>query len=134
MVPRKRRHASFLAVLSGSMLMAGHFSGASRWRDVIGWISDFIEVSPILRLTFLAIISISSLGGAAVILGGLLIFENRTLLGRLLILLGTGFGVVSFLLVLGLLAFRGNLPVAGSSLFVLIGIGLSIVARVRAKV
>ncbi|MFQ5837520.1 MAG: hypothetical protein ACE5HJ_01890 [Thermoplasmata archaeon] len=129
----KGRRASFLAVLSGSLLLAGHFSGASRWQAVIDTISGFIEVTLFLRYLFLAIIVIASAGGASVILGGLMILEGRVLLARLLILLGTGFGLVSFLMVLSLAVIGGDLPMAGGTVVVLIGIGLSILARFHAR-
>ncbi|MCJ2519782.1 MAG: hypothetical protein LN412_02390 [Candidatus Thermoplasmatota archaeon] len=129
MVSRVKRKASLLALLSGSLLLAGHFSGAARWSIVIGIVSSFVTVTPLLRFLFLAIIWISSLGGAAVILGGLLVLEERILLAKLLILLGTGFGIVSFVIVLVLAIYRGDLPVASGPFVVMAGIGLSIAAR-----
>ncbi len=133
MVARVKRQASFLAVISGSLLLAGHFSGASRWEAIVGVLGQFVEITLPLQIAFLVIIAVSSLGGAIVILGGLLILEDRTRLAKLLILLGTGFGIISFFLVLGLAAFRGDLPVASTPLVVVVGIGLSIAARLLAK-
>jgi hypothetical protein len=130
---RSRRRAAFLAVLSGSILLAGHFSAATRWRSFIDVIEGFVEVTPALRVLFLAVILIASAGGATVILGGLLIIEGRILLARLLILLGTGFGLFSFLLALILAGYRGDLGASSRAVAVLSGIGLSVLARYLAR-
>lgn len=127
------RQAAFLALLSGALLMAGHFSGAPYWRDLLLAVARFVEVGPLLRALFFTILAVASFGGAVVILGGLLILEGRLLTAKLLILLGTGFGLLSFVFGLALLLLRGDLPVAGNSGVVLVGVGLSVAARLRAR-
>lgn len=130
---RRKRRAAFLAVLSGSILMAGHFSSVNRWEDVLGVMGDFVGTGALVRVGFWVLLALASLGGLAVILGGLLILNDRLLLAKTLILLGTGFGLISFLLILALVVYRGNLPVTGNSLILLAALGLSIVARIEAR-
>ncbi len=133
MVKRNLRQGAFLAFLSGTLLMAGHFSGAPYWRDLLEAVARFVEVTPLLRALFLAVLAVASLGGLAVVAGGLLILEKRLLPAKILILLGTGFGLLSFVAGLVLLVLRGDLPVAGHPVVVLVGVGLSVVARFRAR-
>ncbi len=133
MANKRMRQASFLAILSGALLLAGHISGAVYWRELLQGLARFIQVGPLLHWVFVSIVAVASLGGAIVVLGGLLILEGRPLTARVLILLGTGFGIISFLLALTLMLIRGDLPVAGNPVVVMVAIGLSVAARLRAR-
>lgn len=133
MKDRRREGAGFLALVSGALLLAGHFSGAAQWEALLALLDRFVDLTPPVRLLFLAVLAVASLGGVAVLAGGVLILEERLLLGRLLILLGTGVGLLSFLLFLGPALLEGSLLALGSSGVVAVGIGLSIAARWRAR-
>ncbi len=126
---RRRKTAAFLAILAGTLLQAGHFSAVTHWLDFIELVTRFIPMNPLLRGVFTVVILIASLGGIAVILGGLLILWRRALVARLLILFGTGFGLVSFLVTVMLVIYRGDLPVLGSNLLIVLAVGLSVAAR-----
>lgn len=133
MASKGLQQGAFLAFLSGTLLMAGHFSGAPYWLDLLEAVARFVEVTPLLRVLFLAILAVASLGGLAVVAGGLLILEERLLWAKLLILLGTGFGLLSFAFALVLLILRGDLPVIGHPVVSIVGVGLSVAARLRAR-
>ncbi len=129
----RKRMAFVLAIVSGVLLLSGQFSGAARWQAIIDTLSRFIEVTPSIQALFLAIIAIASLGGIAVIIAGLLIARGQSRLPRLLILLGTGFGILSLLMYIVPQAIGGRFPLIGESSAVTIGVVLSIVARSLAK-
>ncbi len=126
---RRRRRAAFLAILAGALLEAGHFNAVTHWLDFIELITRFIPMNPLLRGVFMVIILIASLGGIAVILGGLLILWRHALPARLLILFGTGFGLISFFVTIMLVIYRGDLPVLGSNVLIVLAVGMSVAAR-----
>lgn len=130
---RRRRQAAFLAVLSGVLLLAGHFSGAAQWEQMLRTAARFVPVTLPVRLLFLAVLFVASVGGGLVVTAALLILQGRLLLGRLLILLGTGFGIVSFLYVLAVAIVEGDLLQTRNSVVVAVGVGLSVAARLRAR-
>ncbi len=133
MADAKKRTAALLAIVSGVLLLSGQFSGAARWQALIDTLSGFIEVTPWIQALFLAIIVIASLGGIALILAGILIARGSSALPRLLILLGAGFGILSFLVYTIPQAIRGQFPLIGESAVVTVGVVLSIVARFLAR-
>jgi len=91
-----------------------------------------VQLIQILGLIFVAI---SLLGGFAVILGGYLILKNKTLSGKVLIAVGTGFGIVSIILLLLSLYQTQDLIsiITRHTLIEWVGIILSFVARFIAK-
>ncbi len=127
---RRRRSAALLSILAGALLAAGHFSGAPHWVSFLELVARFIPMNLVLRGVFVAVLVVASFGGIAVILGGLLILGRRDLLAKLLILLGTGFGLVSFVVAISLAVYRGDLPVYGGNALIVIAIGMSVAARV----
>ncbi len=71
---------------------------------VSGHVSEFLpsEVSPLIVIFLEILTGLIALGGITVILGGLaLLVYARALLGRILIALGGGAGLLSFLVSLG---------------------------------
>lgn len=130
---QRRRWAALLAVLAGTLLAAGHFSAASYWISFVELVARFVPMNLVLRVVFLAVVVVAAFGGFAVIFGGLLILGRRDLSAKLLILLGTGFGLVSFAVAISLAIYRGDLPVQGSNVLIIIAIGMSVAARVMLR-
>ena len=79
-------------------------------------------------------VSIASLGGIAVFIGGWLFHRDRVRPGRILILLGTGAGLVSFILYSILLILRPGRVLAQEGVIpVMVGIILTVAARAKAR-
>ncbi len=102
------RLAGSLAIIGGALMVASGFAVhgflLSTLTLVSGHVSEFLpsEVSPLIVIILEILTGLIALGGITVILGGLaLLVYARALLGRILIALGGGAGLLSFLVSLG---------------------------------
>lgn len=117
------------------------------WVGSIGFIADiavyaqtyFPAVAEVITLVLTILLYISSLGGIAVIIGGLLIAISRIGTGKFVIGLGAGIGLVGLIIMLveaylagGVAALTEILTLISQSI-AWIGVILSIIARNRAK-
>jgi hypothetical protein len=117
------------------------------WVGSIGFIADiavyaetyFPAISEIITLILTILIYIASLGGIAVIIGGLLIAASRIRLAKFVIGLGAGVGLIGLIIMLveaylagGVAALIDILTLISQSI-AWIGVILSIVARNKAK-
>ena len=117
------------------------------WVGSIGFIADiavyaetyFPAASEIIALILTILLYIASLGGIAVIIGGLLIAASRIRLAKFVIGLGAGVGLIGLIFMLveaylagGVAALTEILTLISQSI-AWIGVILSIVARNRAK-
>ena len=102
--------AALLAYVGGTLLI---LAGATGSVGIIGTILEFLidnlggTTADVLSL-FLQILNfVADLGGAAVIIGGALILNERITTGKLVITLGAGMGLFGFLLTLASAFFNG---------------------------
>jgi hypothetical protein len=79
------------------------------------------------------LIFIASLGGLSVIAGGLLIGKNKVGTGKFLIALGAGLGLIGLLISIYIGYTEGSLTIGSFFSVGVIGLILSIVARLIAK-
>jgi hypothetical protein len=128
--------AGVLAVVGGIMLVIGGFAGTTvsvltGVKEAAGnWISDNGTRDKVITVLTI-MIYIAMLGGFAVIIGGLLMWWDLDLVGKIFVWLGAGFGALS-LAVAAIIAYSsGNWDAFVTSNMTLVGIGLllSIVAR-----
>lgn len=129
----KKSQAMIIAIIAGVLLFISGISGATTWETIKDFVTSQFQGNEILEIVFVILIFIASLGGIAVIFGGLLIGKDKIKTGKFLIMLGAGMGLVGLLISM-IIAFAQNSFTIGS-LFSLgtIGIILSIVARSIAK-
>ncbi|MEK6851845.1 MAG: hypothetical protein AABY30_04830 [Candidatus Thermoplasmatota archaeon] len=125
--------AGLLAGVAGLLMLGSGVTGASQWRRTFDLILQMIGPNPLLRFTQLVFVVIGSVGGVFVLLGGYAFRENRVRTGKLLILFGTGFTVISLMVFLVLAVQHGEWPFAGGAVLGFVGIVLSVIARFRAK-
>ncbi|MFW9835176.1 MAG: hypothetical protein ACFFEK_14345, partial [Candidatus Thorarchaeota archaeon] len=117
------------------------------WVGSIGFIADiaiyaqtnFPAAAEAITLVLSILLYIASLGGIAVIIGGLLIAINRIGTGKFVIGLGAGVGLIGLIIMLveaylagGIAALTEILTLISQSI-AWIGVILSIIARNRAK-
>lgn len=125
--------AMYLAIVGGLFLIiSGAVGGLGFLQNVLEFASGYSEAA---KTVLIALMFIASLGGVAVIIGGIFIGKGLKRLGKLFIMLGAGIGLIGLLIGLGLtLAGGGNI----SSFFMsfgtlnLVGVVLSIAARMLA--
>lgn len=124
----KKNKAGILAIVAGLILITAGISGEGMWiffRDMLGLVVDNV----LLDYLFLALITIASLGGLAVIIGGALIFGNRIGSGKLFVALGTGLGVIGIIIAFAVWFIGGSSPLTISFILGIIGVAFSIYAR-----
>ena len=126
--------AMYLAIVAGVLLLGAGVTGVATWETIRSFVISFLGSHWVLIFLFQVLIFIASLGGVAVICGGVLIGAGRTSIGKLLILLGTGVGLIGLLLAVALPWFQqGGTTLALGTSTGTVGIVLSIAARIIAK-
>jgi hypothetical protein len=102
--------AAVLAIFAGMLLIVGNVAGST---GLVGMALGFLignlsgPVSVVLAVVLTVLEYIASLGGVAVIIGGILIYRGRRWLGTFVIMLGSGMGLIGFLLIVASVAIQG---------------------------
>ncbi|MGQ0797347.1 MAG: hypothetical protein ACT4OI_05745 [Methanobacteriota archaeon] len=131
---RRNDEAAVLAAIAGGLLLLVGYSGARGVHRFVSLLFGFLGDRPLLLLVLAyVLVAIASLGGIAVLLGAYLIHADRVRTGRLLILLGSGAGLISLILFLVGILRREAFDLLLEVLPALLGVSLGIVARFRAK-
>ncbi|MEX2722111.1 MAG: hypothetical protein Q6362_011975 [Candidatus Wukongarchaeota archaeon] len=96
----KYQKAVSLAFLSGILfLLTTLYASTEMWEEVTEWLSDeYPDYEDVFKGFLLVILFLASLGGITIILGGILIGKERLSLGKFLIAIGAGFGLISVIL------------------------------------
>jgi len=132
-IAKTNTKAMAIAIVAGILLLVAGLSSMAAWEEIKAFIIHNIGDNPGIEIVFLILIIIASLGGIAVIIGGLLIFKGNVGTGKLLIVLGVGLGLIGFIITLVIGIMEGSLTIGGFLSISLIGIILSVVARVMAE-
>ncbi len=137
---KKRRIAAFvIALIAGILLLLTGFQGPiGLYQTIKDLLPNLIQNQQILQIanTIAAIlITIALAGGFAVIAGGIIILFNHVTIGRFVIAVGSGAGIIwLILLAITLLTTQQvDTIIAQYSLFGWIGLVLSLIANVVAK-
>ena len=122
-----------IAIVAGILLLIAGVSGLATWETIKDFVTTHIVDNSIAQIVFTILIFIASLGGIAVIAGGLLIGKNKIRTGRLLIALGAGIGLIGLIFSILVACLEENLTIGSFFSIGALGLILSIVARVAAK-
>lgn len=130
-----------LAVIAGILLIVSRTTGSlGFYETVLSYISAQFggTVAVVISYVLWALSILASLGGIAVIVGGILIYRSRTTTGRLVISIGAGMGIIGLLVEIGSAALQGWTSLVGLMLAMTqslswIGILLSIAASLLAR-
>ncbi|WGM90356.1 MAG: hypothetical protein IAX21_01460 [Candidatus Bathyarchaeota archaeon] len=139
MVNARNKVAAFLAIVAGTLLIISGQKGPTGTYDLIienlTLMTQNQLIIQIIQLVELIFITITVLGGFIVILGGYLLIKNKTRSAKLLIALGTGFGIISLIFLMLTLFQTQDLMTTLSrhTLLEWIAITLSFTARFIAK-
>jgi hypothetical protein len=124
--------AMVLAIIAGILLVVSGIDGLGMWELIKEFVTTYIIDHIAVQLIFAAIIFIASLGGVAVMGGGLLVGKGRLTTGKFLIMIGTGMGIIGLVAAIAVDYESGNFSIAKYYSLGTIGIILSIVARMVA--
>lgn len=126
----KNSKAMTVAIVSGILLLIAGVSGVAAWETIKDFVTIHIMDNKIVQNIFVILIFIASLGGIAVIAGGLLIGKDKIVTGKFLIALGAGFGLISLIFSIVVAYIEKNLTISSFLSVGAIGLILSILARI----
>jgi hypothetical protein len=129
-VSRENHQASLLALVGGVFLLVSRLTGVAFWSPVA---EDVARALGVPVWVFLPLILIAALGGFAVIIGGLLIRRARVDLGLFFIVLGVGMDFIGLVIAVAGLVHGSSPAMGAASVLGIIGVVLSLGARVRAR-
>jgi hypothetical protein len=118
-----------IAFIAGFCLIIAGVNGVSAWVTVKNFVTLYIIDNTAVRILFACIIFIASLGGIAVILGGLFIGGDKLRIGKLFISLGAGLGLLGFTFLVIVAIIGQNFDSRYFLSFGGVGLFLSIIAR-----
>jgi len=134
MVKTRYKTAAMLAIVAGLLLLVSGIAGAGTWRSVKdGFEENVMELDPTMELVFNIVIALGALGGLLVIFAGLMLMKGLKRTARILITIGVGIGLIGFIIALLVAMHDGTVTSYLSPSTGLIGIVLSIIARMMAK-
>jgi hypothetical protein len=93
-----------LCLIGGILLIASHFAGGISTILFVGSflhsIAALAPYLPIIDIFLFILLIIAWLGGIAIIIGGVLLTTSHVRLGKFIIAIAAGFGMISFILVI----------------------------------
>jgi hypothetical protein len=127
--------AMYTAIAGGICLLIAGLTGAAAWGHIRDVVKENVTTNTLVMDIFSWMIIIAGFGGFAVIGGGLLIGRDIVGVGKFLIALGAGMGLIGFIIALAVWGLNGGsgMFTIGGSIIGLVGIILSIVARSMAN-
>ena len=133
-MPSRNKQAMIIAIIAGIFLLVAGVSGLATWEAIKDFVINTLNIdNEIVQIVFAVLIFIASLGGISVITGGLLIGKNSVGIGKFLITLGAGLGLIGLIFSIIVAYMQGDLTIGSFFSIGAIGLILSIVARMRAK-
>lgn len=123
----------WLAVASGMLLFISGTNGYNTWKSIQELVSSYFPNNVPLNIIFIIFLYVSSLGGISVIIGGSLIYRKKIFSGRLLVMLGSGAGIIYMAVKIFLILFTEEVAFDLFSSLASIGIVLAIAAQITAK-
>ena len=129
----RNKTAMGVAIVAGLLLLIEGISGFATWTTIKEFVTDNVTDNEIVLYIFVILIFIASLGGIAVIIGGLLIGTNKVKTGKIIIALGAGLGLIGLIVSIIIGITEGNFTLNSLITLGAIGLILSIIARMLAE-
>lgn len=130
----KNSKAMWIAIIAGILLLISGINGIAAWETIKSFVTNNnIADHFIVQIVFAILIFIASLGGLAVIAGGILLGKDKVGTGKFLISLGAGLGLIGLIIAIYIGYSEGNLAIGSFFSIGAIGLILSIIARFMAK-
>ena len=124
-----RKLAFRLSIISGLLLVLSGTTGIATWSRIAGIVLNVVDMEP-LRIAFIIIMIMASLGGITVIIGGYLIMRRYDRAGGLLVLVGSGSGIISLSINMVLAFITGDLTFGWFLSSATLGIILAVAVQV----
>ena len=124
--------AFWLSMISSFFLFISGTTGVAGWMQIEDIVLRYLSFEWIDTI-FIFLLLIASFGGFAVFFGGILLLKNKILLGNLLIALGSGAGLIGFVLNLAISILTLNLSIYSYLSFSSLGVLFAISAQFFSK-
>ncbi len=125
--------AAILAVVAGVLLLYVGLNGAASVDKFFALLQDWFGTNEALRILAYVLAAIAALGGIAVIIGAYFVGVDHVRLGKILITLGSGAGILTLLLFIARNVASEQFSYVYAVLPAVLGVGLAIAARFAAK-
>lgn len=136
--------ASLLAYISGVLLLLSGSTGVATLKRVEELVLSVVSLNifkflvtfsiPFLKILFFVMLLFASLGGIAVIIGGIFFAKRNILVGRLFVWIGSGAGIISLLISIFNIIAHEALLFNALFIFAPLGIILAISARIVSRI
>src|SRR5574340_1527831 len=130
---RLNSQAALLAAVGGCLLLVVGYSGLAGVDHFFELLESWFGPQPALLILSRIFGGIAALGGVAVLIGAYLLWTDRGRTGRILIVLGSGAGLITLMLFLARNLIREDFSYLFAVLPAVVGIALGIAAQWRAK-
>lgn len=128
-----RNKAAMGVGIAGGICLVLAGVGGVVWLETLKGIILEVINNEMIALVFSILIAIAALGGIAVILGAVLIGMDHPKIGKLIVWLGTGLGIISLIFGIISMASRQSAVTLGPTLLAIVGTVLAITCRILAK-
>jgi len=125
--------AALVAVAGGVLLLVVGYSGLAGVDHFFELLESWFGPQPALLLLSRVFGGIAALGGVAVLIGAYFISTDRVRTGRILIVLGSGAGLITLLLFLARNVIQEDFSYLLAVFPAIVGVGLGILAQFWAK-
>ncbi len=131
-IKKSNKRAFFMAMISSFFLFVSGTTGVAHWTDIREIILNYFNISWI-NLLLSGVLIVASFGALAVFSGGILILKRKVILGRILIYLGSGAGMISFIFNFFISFISSNLSIYSYLSFSSLGVIFALLAQFFAK-
>jgi hypothetical protein len=125
--------AALLAVIAGVLLLIVGYNGLAGVDHFFELLESWFGPQPALLLLSRVFGGIAALGGVAVLIGAYFLATDRVRTGRILIVLGSGAGLITLLLFIGRNLVSEDFSYLLAVLPAILGVALGIIAQWRAR-
>ena len=125
--------AALLAVIAGILLLVVGYTGVAGVDHFFDLLQSWFGPQPVLLFRSRVFGGIAALGGVAVLIGAYFLATDRVRTGRILIVLGSGAGLITLLLFLARNLVSEDFSYLLAVLPAILGVALGIIAQWRAR-
>lgn len=130
---KRNTQAAIIAAIAGILLLVVGLNGVAGVDRLFSLLQSWFGANEALRILAYVLGAIAALGGIAVLAGAYCVATEHVRLGKLLITLGSGAGILTLLLFLAKNLAAEEFSYLFAVLPAILGVVLAIVARFRAK-
>lgn len=130
---KRNTEAAILAAIAGVLLLVVGLNGVAGVDRFFALLQEWFGTNEALRILAYVLAAIAALGGVAVLIGAYFVAVDHVRLGKLLITLGSGAGILTLLLFLARNVAAEQFSYVTAVLPAILGVVLAIAARFIAK-